>query len=263
MPNLYPALSGDGAGDAGGDPLAGGRGEPDLFASRPARGAHEVVVNAPDPVSSLAELRRGAGGDRHVRLARAHARARGRRLRARDRERGQGGRARRCRTPTPSCTRCRSCRPRWRASASASPPTPTAPRAATCSRTSSRRRCAGASGSWRSTTRRSRSRPSPRACRSTSLLAPRRPVARFADDGPLGGRLLHQVLNRLGADARLAAAAQHVGAHGPARRRATSAGESRSCRASRSSPGSRSAPACTSTCWRPRTRRSVCATPTL
>ena len=31
------------------------------------------------------------------------------------------------------------------------------------------------------------------------LLAPRRPAARFADDGPLGGRLLHQVLNRLGA----------------------------------------------------------------
>jgi UDPglucose--hexose-1-phosphate uridylyltransferase len=29
------------------------------------------------------------------------------------------------------------------------------------------------------------------------LLAPRRPAARFADDGPLGGRLLHQVLNRL------------------------------------------------------------------
>jgi UDPglucose--hexose-1-phosphate uridylyltransferase len=56
VPNMYPALSEDGAGDAGSDPLAGGRGEPDLFASRPARGAHEVVVNAPDPVSSLAEL---------------------------------------------------------------------------------------------------------------------------------------------------------------------------------------------------------------
>jgi UDPglucose--hexose-1-phosphate uridylyltransferase len=30
------------------------------------------------------------------------------------------------------------------------------------------------------------------------LLAPRRPAARFADDGALGARLLHQVLNRLG-----------------------------------------------------------------
>jgi UDPglucose--hexose-1-phosphate uridylyltransferase len=56
VPNLYPALSEDGASDPGTDPLAGGSGEPDLFASRPATGAHEVVVNAPDPVSSLAEL---------------------------------------------------------------------------------------------------------------------------------------------------------------------------------------------------------------
>jgi UDPglucose--hexose-1-phosphate uridylyltransferase len=55
VPNLYPALS-DGEADAGTDPLADGRGEPDLFASRPATGAHEVVINAPDPVTSLAEL---------------------------------------------------------------------------------------------------------------------------------------------------------------------------------------------------------------
>jgi UDPglucose--hexose-1-phosphate uridylyltransferase len=55
VPNLYPALSPGQAGDTG-DPLSGGRGEPDLFASQPALGAHEVIVNAPDPVSSLAEL---------------------------------------------------------------------------------------------------------------------------------------------------------------------------------------------------------------
>jgi UDPglucose--hexose-1-phosphate uridylyltransferase len=55
VPNLYPALS-DGEADPGTDPLASGRGEPDLFASRPASGAHEVIVNAPDPVTSLAEL---------------------------------------------------------------------------------------------------------------------------------------------------------------------------------------------------------------
>jgi UDPglucose--hexose-1-phosphate uridylyltransferase len=55
VPNLYPALA-TGAPDPGDDPLAGGRGEPDLFASRPALGAHEVIVNAPDPVHSLAEL---------------------------------------------------------------------------------------------------------------------------------------------------------------------------------------------------------------
>src|SRR3954465_627620 len=55
VPNLYPALSEDGAGDAGSPPLAGGRGAPDLFAGTPARGAHEVVINAPDPVSPRAE----------------------------------------------------------------------------------------------------------------------------------------------------------------------------------------------------------------
>ena len=56
VPNLYPALT---AGDRadGEDPLAAGRGEPDLFSARPALGAHEVIVNAPDPVYSLAELR--------------------------------------------------------------------------------------------------------------------------------------------------------------------------------------------------------------
>ena len=59
VPNLYPALGGEGARPEGGahDPLATGRGQPDLFAVRPASGAHEVIVNAPDPVSSLADLR--------------------------------------------------------------------------------------------------------------------------------------------------------------------------------------------------------------
>ena len=55
VPNLYPALS-PGEPEPGEDPLTHGRGEPDLFASHPALGAHEVIVNAPDPVSSLAEL---------------------------------------------------------------------------------------------------------------------------------------------------------------------------------------------------------------
>ncbi|MEA2430552.1 MAG: UDPglucose--hexose-phosphate uridylyltransferase, partial [Thermoleophilaceae bacterium] len=55
VPNLYPAL-GQGAAGEPSDPLSSGRGEPDLFAARPAVGAHEVIVNAPQPVSSLAEL---------------------------------------------------------------------------------------------------------------------------------------------------------------------------------------------------------------
>jgi UDPglucose--hexose-1-phosphate uridylyltransferase len=55
VPNLYPALTPDG-GDPAEDPMAAGRGEVDLFAARPATGGHEVVINAPDPVTSLLEL---------------------------------------------------------------------------------------------------------------------------------------------------------------------------------------------------------------
>jgi UDPglucose--hexose-1-phosphate uridylyltransferase len=74
VPNLYPALGRDdgeangeepvpASGEAGsfattGDPLLASRraGEPDLFASRPARGEHEVIVNAPEHVTSMAGL---------------------------------------------------------------------------------------------------------------------------------------------------------------------------------------------------------------
>lgn len=65
VPNLYPALSQDEAGseDSGSagppaDPLrASARaGEPDLFSKLPAHGAHEVLINAPNHVTSLADL---------------------------------------------------------------------------------------------------------------------------------------------------------------------------------------------------------------
>ena len=70
VPNLYPALSGKGGGPSGeaaaeagafsssGDPLLASRraGEPDLFSSRPATGAHEVIVNSPDHHTAMAEL---------------------------------------------------------------------------------------------------------------------------------------------------------------------------------------------------------------
>jgi UDPglucose--hexose-1-phosphate uridylyltransferase len=49
FPNRYPALEPDAA-----EPPPSGI--PDLFWSGAARGAHEVIVNAPDPVTSLAEL---------------------------------------------------------------------------------------------------------------------------------------------------------------------------------------------------------------
>jgi UDPglucose--hexose-1-phosphate uridylyltransferase len=49
VPNLYPALS-DNA------PPSEPDAKPDLFWVGPAHGAHEVIVNAPDPVSSLSDL---------------------------------------------------------------------------------------------------------------------------------------------------------------------------------------------------------------
>ena len=55
IPNLFPALE-PGEPDDGADPLAGGRGEPDLFVARPARGAHEVVVHTPQALDSLLDL---------------------------------------------------------------------------------------------------------------------------------------------------------------------------------------------------------------
>jgi UDPglucose--hexose-1-phosphate uridylyltransferase len=77
VPNLYPAL---GAAEDGGpdpaDPLAAERGEPELLSSRPAVGAHEVIVNSPEPVASLVALSpdqagRAMGGWRE--RMRAHA----------------------------------------------------------------------------------------------------------------------------------------------------------------------------------------------
>jgi UDPglucose--hexose-1-phosphate uridylyltransferase len=60
-PNRAPAQSrsGDvGAFASAGDPLLESRrsGEPDLFASRPAVGTHEVIVNAPRHLTAMAEL---------------------------------------------------------------------------------------------------------------------------------------------------------------------------------------------------------------
>ena len=49
VPNLYPALTPDAA-----DPQRDAN--PDLFSAQAARGGHEVVINAPDPVVSLAQL---------------------------------------------------------------------------------------------------------------------------------------------------------------------------------------------------------------
>ncbi len=53
VPNLYPAL---GPGETREPAGEGGRGMPELLVSLPATGAHEVIVNSPRPVVSLAEL---------------------------------------------------------------------------------------------------------------------------------------------------------------------------------------------------------------
>ncbi|HET7484437.1 MAG TPA: DUF4921 family protein [Solirubrobacterales bacterium] len=90
VPNLYPALVGEAeggpastSGEAGafasaGDPLLESRraGEPDLFASRPATGTHEVIVNAPQHVTAMAELSEeqfGAAVETWRERMRAHA----------------------------------------------------------------------------------------------------------------------------------------------------------------------------------------------
>jgi UDPglucose--hexose-1-phosphate uridylyltransferase len=49
VPNLYPALSPDAD-----EPTPDA--SPDLFTAQPARGGHEVIVNAPQPVTALADL---------------------------------------------------------------------------------------------------------------------------------------------------------------------------------------------------------------
>jgi UDPglucose--hexose-1-phosphate uridylyltransferase len=57
VPNLYPALAPGAPRELeDDDPLATGRGMPSLFASRPAVGAHEVIVNTPKPLGTLLEL---------------------------------------------------------------------------------------------------------------------------------------------------------------------------------------------------------------
>ena len=80
VPNLYPALTA-GRRSRTDHPRAETRGRggtpADLFAATPASGAHEVIVNAPQSVYSLAELpvEQVVGG--HGGVARADARPRG------------------------------------------------------------------------------------------------------------------------------------------------------------------------------------------
>jgi UDPglucose--hexose-1-phosphate uridylyltransferase len=199
VPNLYPALSADGAGEAGGDPLASGRGEPDLFASRPAHGAHEVVVNAPDAVTSLADLQ-----PEQVETAMSVWRER---MRAHDdaayvhvivNEGKEAG----------------ASLPHTHAQLYALPFVPAAVARERERFTAYSNRTQGRNLLEDIVQEEVRRRArivaiddeavaiAPFAARVPFhlVLAPRTPSARFSDDGPLGGRLLHEVLNRLRAE---------------------------------------------------------------
>jgi UDPglucose--hexose-1-phosphate uridylyltransferase len=198
VPNLYPALSDDGAADPGSDPLAEGRGEPDLFASRPAHGAHEVVVNAPDPVTSLAELRpEQVETAMSVWRERMRAHADAAYVHVIVNEGKEAG----------------ASLPHTHAQLYALPFVPAAVARERERFTAYSNRTQGRNLLEDLVQEEVRRRErivaiddeavaiAPFAARVPFhvLLAPRRPVARFADDGPLAGRLLHQVLNRLGA----------------------------------------------------------------
>ena len=81
VPNKYPVLSEavDSNTSAPADPLASGRGDPDLFPAAAATGAHEVIIHSPRHLVALADL--GPEQLRHVLEAwsarlEAHARAR-------------------------------------------------------------------------------------------------------------------------------------------------------------------------------------------
>jgi UDPglucose--hexose-1-phosphate uridylyltransferase len=77
VPNKYPLLTpGDSAPDD--DPLASGRGDPELLVAAPATGYHEVIVHAPEHVASITALDTGqfelaVAGWRERARAHAHA----------------------------------------------------------------------------------------------------------------------------------------------------------------------------------------------
>ena len=195
VPNLYPALTEDG-GDPGMDPLASGRGEPDLFASRPATGAHEVVINAPDPVTSLAEL-----DPDQVDTAMSVWRER---MRAHER-------AAYVHVIVNEGKEAGASLPHTHAQLYALPFVPAAVARERERFTAYSDRTQGRNLLEDLVQEEVRRRErivaiddeavaiAPFAARVPfhMMLAPRTPVARFSDDGPLGGRLLHQVLNRL------------------------------------------------------------------
>jgi UDPglucose--hexose-1-phosphate uridylyltransferase len=189
VPNLYPALVADAH-----EPPA--EASPDLFTAQPAAGRHEVVVNAPDVVNSLVELE-----PHQLELAmeawrermRAHADSACRHLIVNERKEAGAS------------------LPHTHAQLYALPFVPAAIARERERFTAYATRTMGGNllGDLVQEEVRRRERivaiddeavaMAPYASRVPFqlMIAPRRPRARFEDDGPLGARLLHDVLSRL------------------------------------------------------------------
>ena len=192
VPNLYPALSADGA-----EPERSHA--PDLFTATAAHGAHEVVINAPDAVTSLAQLtveQVAAAMEVWRARMRAHAEAGAAYVHVIVNERVEGGASlphTHAQVYALDFVPAQVARERERFTAHAT-------------------RTMGGNLLQDLVAEEVRQRErlvaiddeavllSPYAARLPYqlLLAPRRPRARFEDDGPLGAALLHDGLNRLG-----------------------------------------------------------------
>ena len=197
VPNLFPALS-PGEDEPGADPLAAGRGEPDLFAARPALGAHEVIVNAPDPVHSLAEL-----APEQVEAAMSVWRERMR----------EHARAAYVHVIVNEGREAGASLPHTHSQLYALPFVPAAVARERERFTAYSDRTQGRNLLEDVVQEEVRRRERVVAIDSEAValcpfgarvpfhmqVVPRRPAARFSDDGPLGGRLLHEALSRLGA----------------------------------------------------------------
>jgi UDPglucose--hexose-1-phosphate uridylyltransferase len=194
VPNLYPALSADAAGWTGSDTHA-----PDLFTATAARGAHEVIINAPDAVTSLAQLtveQVTAAMEVWRARMRAHAGAGAAYVHVLVNERVEGG----------------ASLPHTHAQLYALDFVPAQIAREREHFTAHAARTMGGNLLQDLVAEEVRQRErlvaiddeavllSPYAARLPyqMLLAPRRPRARFEDDGPLGAALLHDGLNRLG-----------------------------------------------------------------
>jgi UDPglucose--hexose-1-phosphate uridylyltransferase len=190
VPNLYPALTADAQAPERSH-------APDLFTATAAHGAHEVVVNAPDAVTSLAQLTvEQVTAAMEVWRARMRAHAESAYVHVLVNERVEGGASlphTHAQVYALDFVPAQVARERERFTAHAT-------------------RTMGGNLLQDLVAEEVRQRErlvaiddeavllSPYAARLPYqlLLAPRRPRARFEDDGPLGAALLHDALNRLG-----------------------------------------------------------------